>query len=117
MQHRPALKRFGQHFLAPEWVVKVVKAIAPGPDDDFFEIGPGRGALTEPLAAKAKTVTAFEIDRALAESLRSTAPPNLVVIEGDFLESTWVREHPPIRPVRVATAICPTTSRRRSCSS
>jgi 16S rRNA (adenine1518-N6/adenine1519-N6)-dimethyltransferase len=79
-----------------------VKAIAPDPDDEFFEIGPGRGALTEPLAAKAKTVTAFEIDRALAESLRSTAPPNLVVIEGDFLESTWVREHPPLRPVRVA---------------
>jgi len=99
---RPALKRFGQHFLAPEWVVKVVKAIAPAPGDDFIEIGPGRGALTEPLAAGAKTVTAFEIDRALAESLRAAAPPNLSVVEGDFLESDWLLTHRPAAPVRVA---------------
>ena len=99
---RPALKRFGQHFLAPEWVVKVIKAIAPKPDDDFFEIGPGRGALTAPLAAGVRSLTAFEIDRELAADLRATAPPNLTVIDGDFLASSWVREHPPAQAVRVA---------------
>ena len=79
---RPALKRFGQHFLAPEWVVKVIKAIAPKPDDDFFEIGPGRGALTAPLAAGVRSLTAFEIDRGLAADLRASAPSNLEPVLG-----------------------------------
>ena len=78
-------KRFGQHFLEPAWVDKVIRAIDPKPDEAFIEIGPGRGALTRPLAARAKTVTAFEIDRDLAAQLTATAPPNLTVVEGDFL--------------------------------
>ena len=97
-----ARKRFGQHFLTPEWVVKVVKAIGPTAADDFFEIGPGQGALTGPLTAQARSVTAFEIDRDLTAALQATAPANLTVIEGDFLESNWVQEHPPAHPVRVA---------------
>ena len=66
-------KRFGQHFLEPAWVVKVIHAIAPAPDDVFLEIGPGRGAAMRELAARVRAVTAFEIDRDLAE-LRATAP-------------------------------------------
>src|SRR5215470_6818902 len=97
-----ARKRFGQHFLEPAWVVKVVDAIAPRPDDTFFEIGPGRGALTRPLTERAAHVTAFEIDRDLAAALRETAPPNLEVVEGDFLESQRVFEMPPTPPRRVA---------------
>jgi 16S rRNA (adenine1518-N6/adenine1519-N6)-dimethyltransferase len=80
-------KRFGQHFLEPAWVDKVIRAIDPRPDEAFIEIGPGRGALTRPLVARAKTVTAFEIDRDLAAQLTASAPPNLTVIEGDFLEA------------------------------
>jgi len=97
-----ARKRFGQHFLEPAWVVKVVNAIAPAGDDEFIEIGPGRGALTAPLTAAAKTVTAFEIDRDLAAALRAAAPPNLTIVEGDFLESDWLLKHRPATPIRVA---------------
>jgi 16S rRNA (adenine1518-N6/adenine1519-N6)-dimethyltransferase len=97
-----ARKRYGQHFLAPEWVVKVVAAIAPAADDEFIEIGPGRAALTMPLTAAAKAVTAFEIDRDLVASLQASAPPNLTVVEGDFLESDWLLKNRPARPVRVA---------------
>jgi len=97
-----ARKRFGQHFLEPAWVVKVVNAIAPAPGDEFIEIGPGRGALTEPLTARARSVTAFEIDRDLASALRASAPPNLTVVEGDFLESDWLLKHRPANPIRVA---------------
>jgi 16S rRNA (adenine1518-N6/adenine1519-N6)-dimethyltransferase len=79
-------KRFGQHFLEPAWVDKVIRAIDPKPDETFIEIGPGRGALTRPLAARAQHVTAFEIDRDLAAGLTTTAPPNLTIVEGDFLE-------------------------------
>jgi 16S rRNA (adenine1518-N6/adenine1519-N6)-dimethyltransferase len=69
------------------WVAKVVRAIDPKSDDVFVEIGPGRGALTGPLADRAKAVIAFEIDRDLVADLRQTALPNVTVIEGDFLES------------------------------
>jgi 16S rRNA (adenine1518-N6/adenine1519-N6)-dimethyltransferase len=79
-------KRFGQHFLAPEWIEKVIRAIDPKSDEVFIEIGPGRGALTLPLAARASRVTAYEIDRDLAAELREAAIPNLTVVEGDFLE-------------------------------
>ena len=44
-----ARKRFGQHFLEPAWVVKVIDAIAPGASDRFFEIGPGRFAVLVPV--------------------------------------------------------------------
>jgi 16S rRNA (adenine1518-N6/adenine1519-N6)-dimethyltransferase len=97
-----ARKRFGQHFLEPAWVVKVVEAIAPRPDDRFLEIGPGRGALTRPLTERAAHVTAFEIDRDLAAGLRETAPPNLEIVEGDFLESRRVFERQATPPLRVA---------------
>jgi 16S rRNA (adenine1518-N6/adenine1519-N6)-dimethyltransferase len=80
-----ARKRFGQHFLEPVWAVKLVDAIAPQPDDVFVEIGPGRGALTVPLAARSRAVIAFEIDRDLAAELRATVPSNVEIVEGDFL--------------------------------
>ena len=80
-----ARKRFGQHFLEPAWVDKVLRAIAPQPDDTFLEIGPGHGALTRPLAERTRSVIAFEIDRDLAAELRQTMPDNVTVVEGDFL--------------------------------
>jgi 16S rRNA (adenine1518-N6/adenine1519-N6)-dimethyltransferase len=83
----PARKRFGQHFLAPEWVTKVVAAINPQPGDTLIEVGPGHGALTHALAARAREVIAFEIDRDLVRELRSTAPANVTIVEGDFLET------------------------------
>jgi 16S rRNA (adenine1518-N6/adenine1519-N6)-dimethyltransferase len=80
-----ARKRFGQHFLERAWVEKLIHAIAPSGDQTFLEIGPGRGALTGPLAARAAHVLAFEIDRDLAGELRASAASNVTVIEGDFL--------------------------------
>jgi 16S rRNA (adenine1518-N6/adenine1519-N6)-dimethyltransferase len=95
-------KRFGQHFLEPAWVVKVIRAIAPEPSDVFLEVGPGRGALTRELTSRVRAVTAFEIDRDLAAELRQSAPNNLTIVEGDFLESNWILAHPPAQPVRAA---------------
>jgi 16S rRNA (adenine1518-N6/adenine1519-N6)-dimethyltransferase len=80
-----ARKRFGQHFLEPAWVDKVIRAIAPKPDEAFIEIGPGPGALTRPLAARVKTLVAYEIDRDLATDLRASAIDNLTVVQADFL--------------------------------
>lgn len=95
-------KRFGQHFLEPAWVQKVVRAIDPQPDETFVEIGPGRGALTRPLLGKARAVVAFEIDRDLASALAASGEPHLRVVEGDFLESRWLDTHQLESPLRVA---------------
>ena len=76
-----ARKRFGQHFLEPAWVVKLMRAIAPRSDETFIEIGPGRGALTRPLAAVAQRVIGFEIDRDLVQLLRSARMPNVTIVE------------------------------------
>jgi 16S rRNA (adenine1518-N6/adenine1519-N6)-dimethyltransferase len=105
--HR-ARKRFGQHFLEPAWVEKVLRAIAPAHDETFLEIGPGRGAMTRPLADLAGRVVAFEIDRDLAGALEAAARPRLTIIEGDFLEisADRIRSLLPVgersRPIRVA---------------
>ncbi|HEX7794414.1 MAG TPA: 16S rRNA (adenine(1518)-N(6)/adenine(1519)-N(6))-dimethyltransferase RsmA [Vicinamibacterales bacterium] len=52
---------------------------------DVFRNRPGRGAITGMLAAAARRVVAFEIDRDLAASLRRERLTNVHVIEGDFL--------------------------------
>lgn len=69
--HR-ARKRFGQNFLHdPQVIGRIVKAIAPKPTDVLVEIGPGLGALTEPVAQAAGHLTVVELDRDLAERLRT----------------------------------------------
>jgi 16S rRNA (adenine1518-N6/adenine1519-N6)-dimethyltransferase len=103
-----ARKRFGQHFLEPSWVRKVVDAIEPGPEDVFLEIGPGRGALTFALAERAAAVVAVEIDRTLAAQLRRSAPSNVTVVESDILRldlAAVLREHAAGRPIRVAGSL------------
>ncbi|MEH8019731.1 16S rRNA (adenine(1518)-N(6)/adenine(1519)-N(6))-dimethyltransferase RsmA [Rheinheimera metallidurans] len=68
--HR-ARKRFGQNFLHdPQVIGRIVKAIAPKPNDVLVEIGPGLGALTEPVAEIARHLTVVELDRDLAERLQ-----------------------------------------------
>lgn len=80
-----ARKRFGQHFLEPAWVTRLVDALNATVDDTFLEIGPGRGALTRPLASRAGRVLAVELDRDLAAALAAEALPNVQVIQGDVL--------------------------------
>jgi len=80
-----ARKRFGQHFLEPAWVAKLVAKVDPRPTDVFLEIGPGRGALTRPLAPKVARVIAVEIDRDLAAALEAERLAHVEVLTGDFL--------------------------------
>jgi 16S rRNA (adenine1518-N6/adenine1519-N6)-dimethyltransferase len=51
--HQPR-KRFGQHFLADDAVIDaIVRAIDPRPGQALVEIGPGLGAMTQPLVERA----------------------------------------------------------------
>ena len=80
-----ARKRFGQHFLEPAWVSKLLALIRPEPDELFVEIGSGTGQLTLPIAAAGARVVAIEVDRELAAGLRRIAPPRVQVVTGDIL--------------------------------
>jgi 16S rRNA (adenine1518-N6/adenine1519-N6)-dimethyltransferase len=81
-----ARKRFGQHFLERAWVGKLIDAAAIGPGDSVLEIGPGRGAITRPLAAKAARLLAVEVDRDLAADLEAADLPNVTVVTRDILQ-------------------------------
>ena len=66
-----AKKRFGQHFLTDRhYIARIISAIAPQPDDVLVEIGPGPGAITEPLIHRLNQLHAVEVDRDLANALR-----------------------------------------------
>jgi 16S rRNA (adenine1518-N6/adenine1519-N6)-dimethyltransferase len=85
----PTLKRLGQHFLTDRSILaRIADSLAPGPDDTVVEIGPGRGALTDELASRAGKVVAIEVDRALAEVLRTryATRPSVSIVEADALE-------------------------------
>lgn len=67
-----AKKRFGQNFLRDERVIeRIVEAAKVREDDLVLEIGPGDGALTAKMLERGANVTAIEIDRDLADHLRS----------------------------------------------
>ncbi len=83
MQH-VARKRFGQHFLSDGGVIDaIVQAIAPQAGQTMVEIGPGLGAMTQPLVERLGALTVIELDRDLAARLR--AHTQLHVIESDVL--------------------------------
>jgi 16S rRNA (adenine1518-N6/adenine1519-N6)-dimethyltransferase len=84
MKHIPR-KRFGQHFLADRLIIDaIVDAIAPKVGDAMVEIGPGLAALTQPLVERLGALTVIELDRDLAQRLRSHG--QLTVIESDVLK-------------------------------
>nr|WP_298410743.1 16S rRNA (adenine(1518)-N(6)/adenine(1519)-N(6))-dimethyltransferase RsmA [uncultured Halomonas sp.] len=83
-----ARKRFGQNFLRdPGIISRIVKTIAPQPDQRLIEIGPGQGALTEPLLEATGKLEVIELDRDLIPGLRVQFfnYPEFVIHEGDAL--------------------------------
>ena len=63
-QYHRARRRFSQNFLIDRgYIDRIVRSIAPRKHDHIVEIGPGRGALTEPLSAAVNQMDVIEIDR------------------------------------------------------
>ncbi|MBE2898357.1 16S rRNA (adenine(1518)-N(6)/adenine(1519)-N(6))-dimethyltransferase RsmA [Pasteurellaceae bacterium 20609_3] len=84
-----ARKRFGQNFLHDSHVIgNIVAAIAPKSGQALVEIGPGLGALTEPVCEQTDKLTVIELDRDLAHRLRHHPFLNqkLNVIEQDAMQ-------------------------------
>ncbi|CAJ0991208.1 16S rRNA (adenine(1518)-N(6)/adenine(1519)-N(6))-dimethyltransferase RsmA [Pantoea sp. Nvir] len=66
-----ARKRFGQNFLKDNNVIEnIVTAIHAQCSEELVEIGPGLGALTEPISQYLDTLTVIELDRDLATRLQ-----------------------------------------------
>ncbi len=67
-------KRFGQHFLHDPGIIRrIVDAVGPVAGERVVEVGPGRGALTWGLLARAGDMDVIEIDRDLARALAADA--------------------------------------------
>jgi 16S rRNA (adenine1518-N6/adenine1519-N6)-dimethyltransferase len=83
-------RRLGQHFLVRQPILeRIAEAVCPGNGGTLLEIGPGRGALTSHLLARAERVVAIEIDPVLVEYLRAKFrdEPRLTLIEADVLKA------------------------------
>lgn len=82
-------KKFGQNFLIDSHVLdKIIEAAEITKDDFVVEIGPGIGTMTQFLAARARKVTAIEVDKMLIPILEDTlsAYDNVSLLNEDVLK-------------------------------
>jgi len=81
--------RLGQNFLADEGAAEeIIQALGDVSESVVLEIGPGKGALTQALARRAKRLIAVELDRMMATELRYKyrLQPHVEIIEADVLK-------------------------------
>jgi 16S rRNA (adenine1518-N6/adenine1519-N6)-dimethyltransferase len=87
MAHIPR-KRFGQNFLHDHNIIyNIISSIQAKPDQHWVEIGPGQGALTEPLLNEKVRLDVVELDRDLVVLLKDKFKqyPNLQIHSADAL--------------------------------
>ena len=99
-----ARKRFGQNFLTDQGVISsIVGAIAPDNDHVMIEIGPGLGALTEPVADTIDNLTVVELDRDLVERLQQhpILKDKLTIHQGDALQFDFSKLQQPGKKMKV----------------
>lgn len=83
----PSKPKLGQNFLNDSQAIqRIAASLGDCTGRTVVEIGPGRGAITGALAARAAKVIAVELDREMAAIIRSEFPPDRVtVVEQDVL--------------------------------
>ena len=82
-----AKKDLGQNFLIDAIIInQIIETINPDAEDTFLEIGPGRGAITEPLLKSIKYLHAVEIDRDLIKALENIKNTNLLIHNNSILK-------------------------------
>ena len=90
---RPKRRRLGQNFLVDRNVAQRIVALLENEPARVLEIGPGRGALTEPLGERFGRVLALELDPGLADELdRRFHGSSVAVAHADAL-------HDPLEPL------------------
>jgi 16S rRNA (adenine1518-N6/adenine1519-N6)-dimethyltransferase len=81
--------KLGQNFLIdPSACIAIAYALGDLSERTVVEIGPGAGAITEILSARARRLVAIELDRELAPRLRAQFAdrPSVEVLEADILK-------------------------------
>jgi 16S rRNA (adenine1518-N6/adenine1519-N6)-dimethyltransferase len=80
-------KKFGQNFLIDKEIIyKIIDYIKPKEQDKILEIGPGMGALTQPMLGKISHMTVVEIDPDMINYLqKKISKKNLNIIDQDIL--------------------------------
>lgn len=81
-------KSLGQHFLIDKNIAeKIIRLAEISENDIVWEIGPGKGILTEKLLKKCNKLIAFEIDKKWYEFLKyKLSEPNFELINIDILD-------------------------------
>jgi 16S rRNA (adenine1518-N6/adenine1519-N6)-dimethyltransferase len=82
-------KKLGQNFLTDDNVAQEIVNLSQIQNYDLvIEVGPGRGALTQHLVTFNKPLIAIELDKRLAEDLKTKFHqyPHLQIINNDILE-------------------------------
>ena len=100
MKHIPK-KRFGQNFLIDQDIIRsLIEAIRPAPDDLMVEIGPGLGAMTQPLLQTLKHLHTVELDRDVVVWMQGHYPADKITIHNiDALKFDFTSLGPKIRVV------------------
>lgn len=83
-------KSLGQNFLVDHNAIDRIIGAAPRQPNAVVEIGPGRGALLQPLLERYAQVTAVEMDDTLAAEWRTSGHPGLQVIHADAVQPAWL---------------------------
>lgn len=83
-------KSLGQHFLKDKNIIRKIADIAEiEPGEKVWEVGPGKGILTEELLKRDAELTCFEIDKSLYSHLEELFGDRLHLIKQDVLKADW----------------------------
>ncbi len=99
-----ARKRFGQNFLHDVSVIENILAnLQVNPGEHWVEIGPGQGALTQPLLTKDILLDVVELDRDLVALLKQnfSTHPNLTIHSADALKFNFAALVNPEEKLRI----------------
>ena len=89
MSSRDIRRKYGQNYLIdPAILFEMGEVISPNDSDNFIEIGPGIGALTNQINTKNINITAIDIDADNIETLKNKfkGPANFNFINEDILK-------------------------------
>ena len=89
MNSRDLRRKYGQNYLKDKAILfEMGEAIAPKEHDNFIEIGPGLGALTDQINIEKINITCIEIDAKNIEYLRKKydGPASFKFINEDILD-------------------------------
>ena len=88
MSSRDIRRRYGQNYLKdPAILFEMGNAISPQENDNFIEIGPGLGALTNQINQKDVNIIGIDVDAKNIEFLKKKfqKPANFIFINQDIL--------------------------------